>query len=419
MKRLVLVSIFALAVCALFVPEAYSFTLFDGVVDQAQSNGRGWFTTIQNLMRPTFALLAGLEICWAAAIWAFEKDTLNSLSVEIIKKIMMHGFFYALLLYAQDWIPAIFNTFQSVGEQAAGIPAGITTDGIITMGIEVIGKLWLSTALSVAPALIIDPEEILGTANPLAYYALVAGQTYYLVTLITTIIVAVAYIIVAAQFCCLKIETYVLFAVGAVFLGLGGNSFTKDWTTKYLTYAMNVGVRLLVLILILSLTLNEVNRMASAPGLSFAMFTLDFKNLFEIMAAAIMQAFLGIKAPEMASALLTGSAGMTMGSVTGTVMQAMNFAGMARMAGGGLGGGAAAAAKHAGGNLRDAVGAGRGAPGAHRQPAPDRSDAVASLNGLGGRPGGQSGGHSGGLPGGHSAPNRNSSAPTSPADNTD
>lgn len=158
--------------------------------------------------------------------------------------------------------------------------------------------------------------------------------------------------------------------------------------------------------------------MASAPGLSFAMFTLDFKNLFEIMAAAIMQAFLGIKAPEMASALLTGSAGMTMGSVTGTVMQAMNFAGMTRMAGGGVGGGAAAAAKHSGGNLRDAVGAGHGAPGAHRQPAPDRSDAVASLNGLGGRTGGQAGGREAGTTGGHSALDRNLSAPVPPARST-
>jgi type IV secretion system protein TrbL len=376
-------SIALLALYALTAPEAHAFQLFDGLVDQARGSSQSWFGTIQSLVRPTFMILAAIEICWAAAIWAFEKDSLNSLSLEIIKKIMTHGFFYALLLYAQDWVPSILNTFQVVGEQAAGIPAGITTDGIITMGIDVIGKLWASAAASVIPAITLDPEEILGNANPVAYYGLVAGETYFMMTMVTTLVVALAYIIVAAQFCTLKIESYVLFAVGAIFLGLGSNTLTKDWTVKYLTYAMNVGVRLLILILILSLTLNQVKQMADSGGVFFGMFTLDFKSLFEVMSAAVLQAFLGIKAPEMAAALLTGSPGFTMGSVTNTVAQVMNTVAMSRMSLGGLqGGGRQAAAKEGSSSLKDAVGAGRGVP---LREQPDRSAAASAVSGLGGR----------------------------------
>jgi type IV secretion system protein TrbL len=373
----------ALLLYVVHAPEASAgvFHLFDPIEGTARNDSANWFTVIQGLVRPTFLALATLEICWAAAVWAFEKDSLNSLSVEVIKKIMLHGFFYALLQYAPTWMPLIVASFQRAGEMAVGAPT-ITTDGIINMGLDVIAAIWAKTIAFILPILAVDPEEILGTANPIAYAALALGEAQYILTAITTVIIAFAYVVVAAQFFCLKLESYVLFAAGAIFLGFGSSSWTRDYVTKYLNYAINVGVRLLVMILILSLTLDAVSRMSSG-------FAFDYAALFGVMAAAVLQAILAIKAPDMAGALMNGSPGLTAGGIFNTVL---NTVAQMRMAGmGGAGGAARGAghgpqgAGHGSQGLGHAVNAGRGSG----HPHPDRSAAAHMVGGLGGRGNGQ------------------------------
>ena len=92
--------------------QTADFTLFDPIDADSQRIAGGWLLTIQGLVTNTFRILAVIEICWAAAIWAFEKDSLNSLAVEIIKKIMFIGFFFTLLTYAPTWIPTIVAAFR-------------------------------------------------------------------------------------------------------------------------------------------------------------------------------------------------------------------------------------------------------------------------------------------------------------------
>jgi hypothetical protein len=43
---------------------------FDSIANSVQGMSAGWFSTIQGLVRPTFLMIAAIEICWAAAICA-------------------------------------------------------------------------------------------------------------------------------------------------------------------------------------------------------------------------------------------------------------------------------------------------------------------------------------------------------------
>src|SRR5262249_16457638 len=148
----------------------------------------------------------------------------------------------------------------------------------------------------------------------------------------------------AAQYFTLKLESYVLAAAGAVFLGFGSSSWTKEYVSKYLNYALNVGVRLLVLILVLGLTLDKVARAA-------VHFSLDFGPLLEVFAGTVVQALLAIKAPELAGALMNGGIGLSAGSASGAMSAAM---------GGAVGGVAKAVSAAQGvGNMARAVNAGR------------------------------------------------------------
>ncbi|MGQ5522339.1 P-type conjugative transfer protein TrbL [Chitinimonas sp. PSY-7] len=348
------------------------FVLFDSLEADAHAKSTTWFDTILKLVRPTFILLGTIEICWAAAIWAFEKDNLNSLAVEIIKKIMFIGFFYALLQYAPEWIPTITDTFQTVGEQAAK-SGPVSTDGIIALGMATIKLIW--------------------SKSPTNIFTILAGLGKIIVACFVTIGVVIAFVVVAAQYLTLKIESYILFAAGAIFLGLGSSSWTKDYVSKYLNYAINVGVRLLVLILILSLTLSTITK--KGDGFAF-----EYAELFELLAVAVLQAILGIRAPEMAGALLNGGAGLSAGSAMGAGTTSFNTMKMATsMASGGAGklagalksaAGAGTSAAQGMSNMGKAVSAGR-----ELAKQEGKSGTAATLSGLGkaagqaGRDGGQ------------------------------
>lgn len=299
-----------------------TFTLFDSIDEEAQTQSNNWFNAIVPMVERTFILLGVIEICWAAAIWAFEKDSLNSFAVEIIKKIMFIGFFYTLMLYAPSWIPTIVDTFVYVGETATGTPV-LSTDGIIATGMALIEALWAKAPTGLF--------KVLGKL----------GQIF--VAVFVTIGIIIAYVIVAAQYFTLKVESYILFAAGAIFLGLGSSSWTKEYVSKYLNYAINVGVRLLVMILILSLMIGAVTRASSG-------FEFDYGPLLKLLAIALLQAILSIRAPEMAGALLNGGIGLSAGGASGAGSKALS-------AGGAIAGAGLSAAQGAN-NFRKAVGAG-------------------------------------------------------------
>jgi type IV secretion system protein TrbL len=372
----------ALLVCVSSAAEAQGFTLFDPIVNNVGSVSQGWFSRIQSLVRPTFLLLAAIEFCWAAAVWAFEKDSLNSLAMEMIKKFMLHGFFFAVLLYAQDWLPAIFDTFKTVGEQAGGEGVtGISTDGIITQGMETIARIWAQfSSFGFISQFALETLDIAGNTAPDYQVAVAFVNGNVNMSVWVSIVVAIAYVVTAAQFFALQVETYVLFAAGAILLALGGSSWTKDWAQKYLNYALNTGVRMLALLLILSLTMQTVARLSSGFHVVLNILSFNFIPLFEIMAAATLQAFLAIKVPELAGALLNGTPGFTMGSFTQTVMQAVSFAAMMNMAKGsalgGSGGGGQQGAAAGRASVEDAAGA---APNMPANQAQDRGAAVAGL----------------------------------------
>ena len=329
-RFVVYVSLAALGLYAMYPGVAAA--QFDALAGSVGGMSQGWFSTIQGLVKPTFTIVATLELCWAAALWAFERESFNALGAEIIKKVVTHGFFYMVMIYAGDWVPLITQSFVNAGEAVVG---NVSTDKIIQDGMDVIGDLWGNVLGGVTLEMMADFDEIAGTSIPIGNYLLDLGEAQLLVTGITAIVIAFAYLVTAAQFFLMQIEAYVLFAAGAMYLGFGGASWGKDYVMKYLNYAINAGVRLLVLILTLSLTLSQVS---SASGF----FAFDIVAELKLMGLAILQAVLAVKAPDMAGGLMgfPGS-GLTANGVFSSALNTVSQVQMITMAmRGGMGGAA-------------------------------------------------------------------------------
>lgn len=326
--------------------------IVDGIADTA-IGPFGWRSIITGLLVNTFRILAVIEICWAAAIWAFEKDSLNSLAIEFIKKIMFIGFFYMLLTYptAQNWIYTIPDSFVSIGEQAIKCK-NLSTDAILSDAIYYIDSIW--------------------QAAPQDFFGILGALGKIIVADFVSLGVLISYVIIAAQYFTLKVESYIMLVASTVFLVFGISSWTNEYVGKYLNYAINVGVRLLVLILVLGLA-KDITVMQG--------FTFDYGPLFQVLAIVILQAILAVKAPELAGALLNGVGGLSAGGAAGSAASVSGGLKSAVSTAAGLVTGGTAAAM---GALRTAVSAAQGAsPGkaanSGNSPAQGKSGAVAGL----------------------------------------
>jgi type IV secretion system protein TrbL len=284
--------------------------LFNNMDTKAADASGNWVSTITTLVTNTFWILAVIEICWAAAVWVYEKDSLNSLAVEVIKKIMFIGFFYAVLLNAPTWIPTIVGSFAAVGQQAAKAP-NLSTDYIVASGLALC-------------------DAIMGAAPSLNIFNVWGNIPKYIVAAFSCFGILICFVLMAAEYFCALMESYILFATGAVFLGLGSSTWTKDYVMKYLNYAIAVGVRLLIMMLCWAL----FSVMDAGDTIKW-----DYGSMLQQLGVAILKCMFFLKAPDMAGALLNGGNGINHSAVTGAVGSTVNAANTVNQLAGGMGGG--------------------------------------------------------------------------------
>ncbi|MBI2772561.1 MAG: type IV secretion system protein [Burkholderiales bacterium] len=336
----------------------------DAILGVVEQQGKGIMSTLAQGARTTFIALATIEITWCAALWAFEKDNMSSMMGDMVKTIMTLCFFYALMVNAPEWIGIIHEQFKSVSANSLKVTA-LTPDGVIAEGVRASIfvqinmlnplNLWAGLASQIATLIsqVIAMMALVGTNAEAVMTTLVSigatvlwGFTGFMIGGLVSLCVLICYLIIALQLVMLQVEMCLLMAAGAVFLGLGGSRWTRDYVQKYMNHALVTGLRYLVLMMVLSFTLAGVDQdpwaattgawtgamsnamsvgstgTASEHGaqLSAAMSSLG------ILFLVLTKTFLAIKAPELASALMTGGAALTANSVADTVMTGVNAA---------------------------------------------------------------------------------------------
>jgi P-type conjugative transfer protein TrbL len=342
------------------------FTFFDPFDAIAKGQGTTFMNKITALVTNTFWILAVIELAWSASLWVIEKDNMNALMAEMLQKIMFIAFFFLLLQKGPEWFPIIIDSFRDAGQQTIGnvvtnadgslSGAPLSPDTIVATGFATVNVIWANSpfkkleeyknaglgaffskknpvkmcmaavnigawAVKVAfnvikiftPDAIDDILDAIVDA-PCRVFVFLYYLPQIVCALLATVVVAVAHVVIAVQLLALNIESYVLLAAGAIFLGLGSSRWTNEYTTKLFSYALNVGFRLLVLILVLGLTKDLVTD-ALKEGFEF-----EIVPLLKLAGLSLLQMLLAIKAPDMANALMSGgSSGMSVGGMVESV----------------------------------------------------------------------------------------------------
>jgi type IV secretion system protein TrbL len=261
------------------------------ILNQYRSQRTTWFTTVWPFANTLFGLLATIEFAWSAAVMLLEKSDMQSWTSALVRKLMWLGAFYALLIYGRQWIPAITDSFELIGQTAAGTGPMAPSD-VFTRGIDIAGGLM---AASSTAAFFTN----LGTS---------------LAMIFTGIITALAFIAITVQFVVAMVESYIIVAAGFIFVGFGGSRWTAPYVERFIGLSVATGVKIMLLYLLIGTGMNlSVDWMTDAQKI--ASDASPAMSALEIMGASIIFMMLCWQIPKLFAAVLGGSPALSGGDL--------------------------------------------------------------------------------------------------------
>ena len=264
------------------------------ILNQYRDQRITWFTAVWPYANTLFGMLAVIEFAWSAAVMLLEKSDLQSWTAALVRKVMWLGAFYALLLYGRFWIPAITDSFEIIGQNAAGTGPMSPSD-VFSRGIDLAGAL-------------------MATSSSAAFFTNLGTS---LAMVVTGIITALAFIAITVQFVVAMVESYIIVAAAFIFVGFGGSRWTAPYVERYIGLGVSNGVKIMLLYLLIGTGMNlSVDWMTEAENI--ASNSSPAMSALEIMGASIIFMMLCWQIPKLFAAVLGGSPALSGGDLIGT-----------------------------------------------------------------------------------------------------
>jgi len=274
------------------------------ILNSYQSATNKWISQLLKYAKDLFLLLAGIEFSWTAIILLFEQRELEGWVAAFIRKLMWISFFYAVLLNAPTWIPAIIDSLRIIG-QNVGNTGTMTADDILNFGISLGGQV-LTAAGAVTIGLL--------TLGNLAWMLLLGA---------IAVVIILCYVALALQFVMTQIEGYIVISAGMMYLGFGASRWTSSYVERFLASAVTTGIRLMVFFLIIGLgtTLGQNVWIPAARNIVFEVIGSNYSgacnDAFALTAGVIIFTVLAFRLPKLVAGVISGSPSLSAGDVTG------------------------------------------------------------------------------------------------------
>jgi len=260
-------------------------TILTDLVNQFLRATAAWYQALLPVAKSLFVTLAAIELTWSAAWWALEQDDLNPILVSLLRRLLTLGFFWAVLLKANVWVPAVIQGFVAAGKQAAEAAGAnlqeLNPSTVLDQGIIVSSSVWSGV-------------------NTSGWLSAAAGA---LLAALVSLLIFLAFAVIAANLVIALVEMCIVIGGGVLLLGFAGSSWTLPFAERYLSLAVSTGVKLFLLYLIIglgtALAASWQPMIAAAGG--------SAPEFFQVLAGALVYAFVAWNVPAYASGLLGGS----------------------------------------------------------------------------------------------------------------
>ncbi|WP_428622194.1 P-type conjugative transfer protein TrbL [Sedimenticola sp.] len=229
------VQIFMALILMVFGDSAFALinenNLLDGIVTQYHTAASSWSATILNAALWLFWTLALLETTWTGITLALRQADFVEVVSEIVLRIITIGFFLALLLRGPTWAGNIIESLGQLAGQASiagGGVGSVTPSDVFDAGLKLADKM----------------------TSTISFWDNAIDSMGLLIAALITIIV---FALITAFLVMTMVEIWIVVFAGMILLGFGGSRFTKDFALKYLIYALSVGLKFFVMLLVIGI----------------------------------------------------------------------------------------------------------------------------------------------------------------------
>ncbi|MDA8093692.1 MAG: P-type conjugative transfer protein TrbL [Betaproteobacteria bacterium] len=346
----------ALVILEITPLSAHASSVFD-IVTSSFAPMVAWGAQSEAVGKDILYTFAVLDVVWMALQWVINRKTFDELLPSLIRKMLVLGFFAYLLMNGSRLAGLIEATFVHIGGQISGRSAPLTPSSLIDIGnntfaniLEEFDQGMYATFFSGSWSSVIESIPKFLMYLPLIYLA--AGLMW------------LAFMFMAIDLIVLTVENYFVIGGGLFLLGFGGSRWTAKYAEGYINYAVNVGMRLAVLYMIVGVVVNSV-----VPGLQgpikdiFSGNNIGFEGVMSVAGVGLVLLMISKALPSKAASMLSGGSHLTGTNLAGMAAPMASAAAMgtAALATGGTALAAGMAAKAAGGAISAGTGAVAGA----------------------------------------------------------
>ena len=265
--------------------------ILTGIVNDFQAATADWFAVLYPIAYGLFWFLAAIELTWAGMWWMVERDDTTGILVAFVRKLVHILFFFMILFFADTWIPAVIDSFAEAGRRASSL-AELDPSTVLDQGVAVANTIYQG-------------------ATTQGWLQNFGGS---LTAVFTAVACLFAFVVIAGQMVIVLVEMYIVLGGGVFMLAFAGSRFTAPFAERFLSYSVGVGVKMFVLYLIVGVGSN----LAAGWTALLADSATNIGSLFTILGASVIYMFVAWSIPSFASAMMSGTVSLTLGSALAT-----------------------------------------------------------------------------------------------------
>ena len=175
-----------------------------------------------------FYLLAVIQLTLSALWITITGEPLQRFLSQMVQLTFSFGFFFTLIEYGGEWIPAIFNGFIDLGQET-GVQS-LDPSSIIEQGIAIAG----------------------GIAKGFLKLGMLTHLFIGIVGSIICLIVIIIYALIAAELTLVLVKSYILVATSGLFFAFAAHDATRPVLINYFRTVLGLGLQLMTLYFLLS-----------------------------------------------------------------------------------------------------------------------------------------------------------------------
>lgn len=258
----------------------------ESLLEIIRNNANSWAVTLRSYALNLFWLLAVIQLIWTFFPLVMKQADLSEIAGELVRFILVTGFFFALLVYSVDWANAIVESFRKAGAAAAGLGGQSLYPGDI---------FWIAIRMG---------EAIASTKtgwSPSAY----VGVT------VAALLVTVCFTFISVFLITTLVESYIVINASVLFMGFGGSQWTREYALVMARYAVSVGAKLFVLTLIVGIVYQSSLTWANH-------YDNQLSSMWTMVGLSVLCAYLTKQIPDLIQGLISGTSmggGNTIGSM--------------------------------------------------------------------------------------------------------